>query len=995
MTATKQIRTIVRLCAAVIVTSVLFVGTAMLRAAVTWNGATDASWDTASNWSGGSKPVGSDDVVFPSSAAGPYGPGSTVSLSGGEVVNRLTFDASYTLENGTLQFGTAAQPASGPATLTLAVNGAGTTATINSNILNVPNNWYLAKSGSGTLVLGGDNHLFNKWADVYSGTVVLTNGLAGLGPSGYFHVTNAGARVQLQGGITTNSTGIYLSGSATNDNASLQSVSGTNTWGGYIQLNGAGDHNVGVDASSTLTITGDIKNSGNLVKVGAGTLIVQGVNSYAGSTQVKDGTLQLVSALPGTRLTLGSAITNTSGTLDLNGKSQTVAGLYTAGSGAANRVINSSDTAGSLTINLPSATTATYGGALGAGANTNFSLTISGSGTQVLSGSSTYTGTGAGGYNTQISSGTLQLGADNALPVGGSLRIDAGGTWDLNGHSQTISVLSTPGHATIKLGAGTLTVSSGDFGAPGSVCSGEGGVLRKTGDGELTFSPTSTYTGGTIIDGGMLSLYSHDNTLPSSGDVTINGTGKLNLAYSALSVQNIGGLLGASTTAKVSIGASGAAVNFVVGNGDRSGNFAGVIENGNGILSLTKTGAGTQVLAGVNTYTGDTTINAGTLKLGNTSALGTTAGKTTVNSGGTLDLNGQSTSEPITLNGGVLSSSVGGVYSGALTLNAGTNYINNPGYLTITGKITGAGGFTKTSGSSVALTNPANDFQGPILAHSGWIDLGANEVIPDTCDLTIGNGLNMGGHSETIKSLSGAAEVAGGGTVTLTLGANDGSGNYSGRLYDNGGRLSLAKIGSGTQILRGTSDYSGTTTISGGTLLVNGTHTGGGSYAVAGGTLGGTGTIATKNANVTVGAGSFLSPGASAGVLTLGLGSGTLDLSSIGSGALVFELGATDASDKVVLTSGILDIGTLDFTEFDFQTLPGSGLGTYTLFDAATAISGTIGVANGTVAGYHAVLWIDAANNDVLLSVVPEPSAIALLGLGLLGLLGCGWRRKR
>ena len=56
---------------------------------------------------------------------------------------------------------------------------------------------------------------------------------------------------------------------------------------------------------------------------------------------------------------------------------------------------------------------------------------------------------------------------------------------------------------------------------------------------------------------------------------------------------------------------------------------------------LTKNGANTLTLTGSNTYTGPTMINAGTLQLGNSSALGSTAGGTTVAAGATLDLNGQ------------------------------------------------------------------------------------------------------------------------------------------------------------------------------------------------------------------------------------------------------------------------------------------------------------------------------------------------------------------
>ena len=116
--------------------------------------------------------------------------------------------------------------------------------------------------------------------------------------------------------------------------------------------------------------------------------------------------------------------------------------------------------------------------------------------------------------------------------------------------------------------------------------------------------------------------------------------------------------------------------------------------------------------------------------------------------------------------------------------------------------------------------------------------------------------------------------------------------------------------------------------------------------------------------------GGSLSPGSSAGTLTFNLGTGSLDLSAVVSGGLKFELGGPAlASDQVVINSGTLDIGTLDFSDFEF-TATSLGVGViYTLFDASTDIAGSIGTAGGSIGVFAAKLSVDDATDNVLLTV--------------------------
>jgi hypothetical protein len=96
-------------------------------------------------------------------------------------------------------------------------------------------------------------------------------------------------------------------------------------------------------------------------------------------------------------------------------------------------------------------------------------------------------------------------------------------------------------------------------------------------------------------------------------------------------------------------------------------------------------------------------------------------------------------------------------------------------------------------------------------------------------------------------------------------------------------------------------------------------------------------------------------------------------------------------------TSSMMDAGALalngqQFSDFKFAPLANFGPGLYHLIDAGS-VSGSLGAStSGTFDGYTATLAVQ--NNDLVLTVVPEPSTLALLLAGVLGLIGWAWRRS-
>ncbi len=208
-------------------------------------------------------------------------------------------------------------------------------------------------------------------------------------------------------------------------------------------------------------------------------------------------------------------------------------------------------------------------------------------------------------------------------------------------------------------------------------------------------------------------------------------------------------------------------------------------------------------------------------------------------------------------------------------------------------------------------------------------------------------------------------------------------------------RLQLIKTGNGNLTLSGKIDLIRETQVTGGGLFINGTDTsfseesGSTAISVNNATLGGTGTINIgEGDNVVLGAGGRLAAGVEgvAGRTTYAFDGGSLNLSaataSANTGWLKFVLGSESTAgvtyDQILLSGGALNIGDgLDFNAFDFTLLSGFGPGTYVLFATDTEILGTLGVVSDELNGYDSTL--SKSGNNLVLTVIPEPGAVALM----------------
>ncbi|MEI8369351.1 MAG: autotransporter-associated beta strand repeat-containing protein [Planctomycetia bacterium] len=840
-------------------------GTVILTATNSWSGGTSLN--------GGALELGSAEAL---------GSSGTISFGGGALRFSADNNADYSSRFN----------ASGGQSFKLDTNGQ--TVALGSVISGSGST--LEKLGVGTLILAENN--------IYTGATTVTGGTLQIGAGG-----NTGA---IAGSLVNNAAVVF-------------------------------------NRSNDLDLGGAISGSGTLEQAGSGTLTLSGNNNYSGATTLSSGVLSLGST---TALGATSSISFAGGTLQFTAANHAdPSALFSTAPGQVYKL----DTNGQV-VTLTSNLTSTGG-----------SLEKLGGGTLSLTGSNTFAG------GTTLTSGTLSLGNAGALgpadptdPTAGPISF-AGGTLqytvsntidysarfstdpgqamsiDTNGQSVTFARDLTSSNATLtKLGSGTLALT-GDNDLGGGV-SLDGGTLRLGSSGAIGTSGPIDFHGGTLqytvsntidysacFSGATGQAFSIDTngqavTFASALDGAGNTLTKLGSGTLTLSADN--GYTGVTT---VSAGT------LRLGDGNAAGMVAGDILNNAALVfdrsdapsygsmisgsgSVSTVGAGTLTLAGANSYTGGTQINAGTLALGSSDAIGT--------------------SGTISFGGGVLQYTAANQtdYSGRISRAGGESIrIDTNGELIefATG-LAGAGSTLEKLGSGTLTLSGTSTYSGGTTVSGGTLDVAATGQISHSgAGLVVGTAAGDGtfvvdGGSVSVGNVTLGRDLLSSGTVTINSGTFDASGTLlvgrgdsaTGKFTVAGGTVTTgsATIGAGNGV--------GTATVSGGSWTNSGNlAVGNGTLTISGGTVAVGGTLSE------LAAGSINLQ--SNGELRIGTGGagGALQADLDFAGRLVFNSSGSSTYGGTLAGTG---------------TLTKEGSGTLTLLSAGTYLySGTTTVSAG------------------------------------------------
>ncbi|MBC8108915.1 MAG: autotransporter-associated beta strand repeat-containing protein [Anaerolineae bacterium] len=341
-----------------------------------------------------------------------------------------------------------------------------------------------------------------------------------------------------------------------------------------------------------------------------------------------------------------------------------------------------------------------------------------------------------------------------------------------------------------------------------------------------------------------------------------NSTNKLTLGFANISFDTSGEINPVNGDIDVNLGGGAgslfldnSAVISVFGNNGFKLSFFTPLKNAGGAVVVKQ--ASEVIFAAANTYSGDTTIEAGTVSYAA----------------------GGSTSSPFHRIG-----VDGGSAAGTLRIT------DADGGTTLTGGIVARSG---TGARRIQATNT-----------SGTNTYSGNIFLDGNVETSIASGGTIAFTGATINVNNQALTVNGAGNTQITNGLKN---------PDSGEIGSLIKNGAGALYLEGTSTYAGTTTVSNGALIVNGTHNGGDNYSIASGaTLGGSGTIAPASGK-SVSISGNVSPGNSVGNLTLSTTGGGVTEFAKG-GSYTWEINAQSPASPAGTAWDQLTLGAVSVT---------------------------------------------------------------------------------
>ncbi len=757
------------------------------------------------------------------------------------------------------------------------------------------------KAGSGNLTLTGANS--------YTGATTISGGTLTLSGAGSLDVASAL-------NLTAASTKFDISG-ITSAGQTIASLTGV-----ALSTVTLGSKTLTVGDSSSTTFAGIIAGSGGgLAKIGAGTLTLTGANTYTGTTTISGGTIALSAAgslsdSTAVNLSVATGIFDISG---ITAASETVGSL--AGIAGSSVVLGAKN----LTAGGTNDTTNFDGVISGAGG----SFTKAGSGNLTLTAAQTYTGA------TTISAGVITLsGAGSVAPTsavnlsGSTSGLDIS---TISAASETIGSLAGIAGSAVSLGTKTL-IAGGDNTSTtfAGTLFGTGGGLTKEGTGNLTLTGTNSYTGATTINAGKLTLSAAGSLGPSTAVTITSATGIFDLSGITATTQTIGSLASAVAGSSVVLGAK----NLTVGGDNSSTTFAGVLSGASG--SLTKVGTGTMTLTGPNTYTGATTVNAGTLVADLSTSPTVLSGSSALSMGGsTFQLRGTTGDSVQMLNG--------------LTLTAGQNVIDvaNTGTSTklyLWGP-SGTQGITRMGNASVDFRASAGTFGTDAIVFTGQQNVGG--IIGAWA--TVNNGASLAANDGTgkIVAFNNFVDIAARGPTSVI--PNDVTANVRINSPGTSGPITLAATTTNINTLSQNTTTDATVDTAGKLLRVG----------VAGGLF-----IATGQANLTIGtapnSGTLTAGGdatdvpgeltlnnrSAVGTLTINSaitnnGTGVVSVTKVGAGAATFA-GTNTYTGLTTIAEGTLNlVGAGSLADTGAVNLTGATA----VFDISgiTATSETIG----------------------------------------------------
>ena len=1057
----------------------------ILADTVVWDGSTDMIWSQPdpTSWAGLTFDSG-DDAQFLGAGAGiisligPITPGSVL----------VNSSAAYTFTGDGISGTGVTLTKSGTGVLTLlntntytgrtTINGGGIldVGTISNNAISNSSGIVAGTSGSSGVLQGNGTFTRTLSGNSTPGAGQISGqegGFAARGGDLTVNFGGVGAEIALNTGGWVFGNNFIVGSTSADSKVILQNNLNINSTGGRTITVHSG---IGGDSATSTEFSGVVRNASTsavqIRKNGTGILILSNsANSFNGQVQINAGTVSVasISSIGGGNSSLGAASTVANGTVFIGNAGNTGRLLYTGTGSTNDRVINLAGSTGgaileqggtgllhftsnftatvggnkTLTLQGSTAGTGEISGTIGNPATGTVSLRKDGSGTWTLSGANIYSG------DTRINAGTLNITHNRALQnsafdtSGGgvmTLGVSTPAFGGLKGGTALASAI-TSGYASVT--TLTLNPASGESHSYGGVISNGAADIEliKSGAGNQTLSGINTYSGGTTIENGTLTLDGGSDRLLTSGPVVLGSAstaGKLVLGGTTAANQTLTNLTttapGGSVVGGNSTTNSILTLHLTSGSTTFAGTLGGAGTNENR-LGLAKSGGGTLLLTATNnTYSGLTSVtDSGVLDVGtiDSGALSATSGlflgSTSLGSGnfGILQGNGsftRSLSGNVTPGAGQVAGAAGGFAArgGELTVNfggAGAQIaLNQAGVVFGNNFVFGS----STADSKVVLVNPVNINSGAVngtrkftvIAGVGGAEATAAElrgVISNAPGFD--NGIRKEGDGMLILSAAnnytgptlvtaGTVQIGNGGTtgsitsvgaITISAGATFAVNRSDLLTVGNTitGAGEVMQAGSGTTTLTAANTYSGGTRVGDGALVVNnvtGSATGTGAVLVeSGATLGGIGSI---GGTTTIEAGAYLTGGADIDAGTRGTLSFGGNLDAAGSIWLVDLVESTLMDSDHFVVAGDLNLTDAIFVDRFSGSFTENN--TYTIATYTGNLTGTfVGWEDDTDrmfgGGAYRINYNDGG--AITLTAVPEPGAL----LFLLFILVPGW----